>query len=160
MHYRCSEGRRTSGRQQFDCSPVKRWIRISRVPRRAISRMLADSESSGKMGQCRRSWSFIRLNVSGHPLGNILLLGPTGVGKTRVVEAAAEILFGDERAIIKVDYAEFQHSHEISKLIGSPPGYLKHRERHPLTTQGGAGQKSSRRTETQFLTVRRDRKSE
>ena len=114
---------------------MKRWIRISRVPRRAISRMLADSESSGKMGQCRRSWSFIRLNVSGHPLGNILLLGPTGVGKTRIVEAAAEILFGDERAIIKVDCAEFQHSHEISKLIGSPPGYLKHRERHPLTTQ-------------------------
>ncbi len=51
------------------------------------------------------------------------------------MEAAAEILFGDERAIIKVDCAEFQHSHEISKLIGSPPGYLKHRERHPLTTQ-------------------------
>ena len=75
------------------------------------------------------------LNVSGHPVGNILLLGPTGVGKTRVVEAAAEILFGDERAIVKVDCAEFQHSHEISKLIGSPPGYLGHRETHPLITQ-------------------------
>src|SRR5262252_3102454 len=75
------------------------------------------------------------LNVTGHPVGNILLLGPTGVGKTRIVEAAAEILFGDERAIIKVDCAEFQHSHEISKLIGSPPGYLGHRETHPLITQ-------------------------
>lgn len=75
------------------------------------------------------------LSVSGHPVGNMLLLGPTGVGKTRVVEAAAEILFGDERAIIKVDCAEFQHSHEISKLIGSPPGYLGHRETHPLITQ-------------------------
>lgn len=74
------------------------------------------------------------LNVSGHPVGNILLLGPTGVGKTRVVGAAAEILFGDERAIIKVDCAEFQHSHEISKLVGSPPGYLGHRETHPLIT--------------------------
>jgi len=75
------------------------------------------------------------LNVSGHPVGNLLLLGPTGVGKTRVVEAAAEILFGDERAIIKVDCAEFQHSHEISKLIGSPPGYLGHGETHPPITQ-------------------------
>ena len=75
------------------------------------------------------------LNVSGHPVGNILLLGPTGVGKTRVVEAAAEILFGDERAIIKVDCEEFQHSHEISKLIGSPPVYLGHSETHPQITQ-------------------------
>ena len=75
------------------------------------------------------------LNASGRPVGNLLFLGPTGVGKTRIVEAAAEILFGDERAIIKVDCAEFQHSHEISKLIGSPPGYLGHRETHPLITQ-------------------------
>jgi ATP-dependent Clp protease ATP-binding subunit ClpB len=69
------------------------------------------------------------------PIGNLLFLGPTGSGKTRMVEAAAEILFGDSRAIIKVDCAEFQHSHEISKLIGSPPGYLGHRETHPLITQ-------------------------
>jgi ATP-dependent Clp protease ATP-binding subunit ClpB len=69
------------------------------------------------------------------PVGNLLFLGPTGSGKTRTVEAAAEILFGDSRAVIKVDCAEFQHSHEISKLIGSPPGYLGHRETHPLITQ-------------------------
>jgi len=75
------------------------------------------------------------LNAPGRPVGNLLFLGPTGVGKTRIVEAAAEILFGDERAIIKVDCAEFQHSHEISKLIGSPPGYLGHRETHPSITQ-------------------------
>src|SRR5499433_1252767 len=69
------------------------------------------------------------------PVGNLLFLGPTGSGKTRAVEAAAEILFGDSRAVIKVDCAEFQHSHEIAKLIGSPPGYLGHRETHPLITQ-------------------------
>jgi ATP-dependent Clp protease ATP-binding subunit ClpB len=69
------------------------------------------------------------------PVGNLLFLGPTGTGKTHTVEAAAEILFGDSRAVIKVDCAEFQHSHEISKLIGSPPGYLGHRETHPLITQ-------------------------
>jgi ATP-dependent Clp protease ATP-binding subunit ClpA len=66
------------------------------------------------------------LNAPGRPIGNLLFLGPTGVGKTRVVEAAAEILFGSERDIIKVNCAEFQHSHEIAKLIGSPPGYVGH----------------------------------
>ena len=61
------------------------------------------------------------LNSPGRPVGNLLFLGPTGSGKTRIVEAAAEILFGDARTVIKVDCAEFQHSHEIAKLIGSPP---------------------------------------
>jgi ATP-dependent Clp protease ATP-binding subunit ClpB len=75
------------------------------------------------------------LHSPGRPVGNLLFLGPTGSGKTRTVEAAAEILFGDSRAVIKVDCAEFQHSHEIAKLIGSPPGYLGHRETHPFITQ-------------------------
>src|SRR5712691_8872649 len=75
------------------------------------------------------------LHSPGRTVGNLLFLGPTGSGKTRIVEAAAEILFGDSRAVIKVDCAEFQHSHEIAKLIGSPPGYLGHRETHPLITQ-------------------------
>jgi ATP-dependent Clp protease ATP-binding subunit ClpB len=75
------------------------------------------------------------LHSAGRPVGNLLFLGPTGSGKTRTVEAAAEILFGDSRAVVKVDCAEFQHSHEIAKLIGSPPGYLGHRETHPLITQ-------------------------
>ena len=75
------------------------------------------------------------LNTPGRPVGSLLFLGPTGSGKTRTVEAAAEILFGDSRAVIKIDCGEFQHSHEISKLIGSPPGYLGHRETHPLITQ-------------------------
>jgi ATP-dependent Clp protease ATP-binding subunit ClpA len=69
------------------------------------------------------------------PLGTMLFLGPTGSGKTHVVEAAAEILFGDRNGVIKIDCAEFQHSHEIAKLIGSPPGYLGHRETTPLLTQ-------------------------
>src|SRR3989454_10361354 len=75
------------------------------------------------------------LHSPGRPVGNLLFLGPTGSGKTRTVEAAAEILFGDSRAVIKVDSAEFQHSHEIAKLVGSPPGYLGHRETPPLITQ-------------------------
>ena len=69
------------------------------------------------------------------PIGTMLFLGPTGSGKTRVIEAAAEVLFGDANAIVKIDCAEFQHSHEIAKLIGSPPGYLGHRETSPMLTQ-------------------------
>ncbi|HYH01021.1 MAG TPA: AAA family ATPase [Terriglobales bacterium] len=80
------------------------------------------------------------LNPPGRPVGNLLFLGPTGSGKTRVVEAMAEALFGDSRAVIKIDCAEFQHSHEIAKLIGSPPGYLGHRETHPLLTQEALNQ--------------------
>ena len=73
-------------------------------------------------------------NIS-RPIGTMLFLGPTGSGKTHVVEAAAEMLFGDPNAVIKIDCAEFQHSHEIAKLIGSPPGYLGHRETMPLLSQ-------------------------
>ncbi|MGP8141140.1 MAG: AAA family ATPase [Terriglobales bacterium] len=80
------------------------------------------------------------LNAPGRPVGNLLFLGPTGSGKTRVVEAVAESLFGDASACIKIDSAEFQHSHEIAKLIGSPPGYLGHRETHPLLTQEALNQ--------------------
>ena len=75
------------------------------------------------------------LAAPGRPIVNLLLLGPTGSGKTRLVEAAAEVLFGDPRAMVKIDCAEFQHSHEIAKLIGSPPGYLGHGETQPLITQ-------------------------
>ena len=75
------------------------------------------------------------LSPAGRPIGNFLFLGPTGSGKTRLVEATAECLIGDRRAVIKIDCAEFQHSHEIAKLIGSPPGYLGHRETHPALSQ-------------------------
>jgi ATP-dependent Clp protease ATP-binding subunit ClpA len=75
------------------------------------------------------------LSTPGRPLVNLLLLGPTGSGKTRLVEAAAEVLMGDSKGVLKIDCAEFQHSHEIAKLIGSPPGYLGHRETPPALTQ-------------------------
>src|SRR5438128_7835702 len=87
----------------------------------------------------------------GRPVGNLLFLGPTGSGKTRVVEAAAEILFGDPRAVIKVDCAEFQHSHEIAKLIGSPPGYLGHQQTHPVITQEALAQHHTEKLKLSFL---------
>src|SRR5258707_9090885 len=80
------------------------------------------------------------LSPDGRPIGNFLFLGPTGTGKTRAVEATAEALVGNPRAIIKIDCGEFQHSHEIAKLIGSPPGYLGHRETHALLSQEALNQ--------------------
>jgi ATP-dependent Clp protease ATP-binding subunit ClpB len=91
------------------------------------------------------------LNSPGRPLGSLLFLGPTGTGKTRLVEAAAEILFGNQRAMIKVDCGEFQHSHEISKLVGSPPGYLGHRETHPVLTQEALEQFHTEKLALNFL---------
>jgi len=75
------------------------------------------------------------MSPAGRPVGNFLFLGPTGSGKTRIVEATAEALLKDPGAVIKIDCAEYQHSHEIAKLIGSPPGYLGHRETHALLSQ-------------------------
>jgi ATP-dependent Clp protease ATP-binding subunit ClpA len=89
--------------------------------------------------------------MPGRPIGNLLFLGPTGSGKTRVVEASAEILFGSPRAFIKLDCAEFQHSHEIAKLIGSPPGYLGHRETPPLLTQEAIDQYQTDRVKMSFI---------
>jgi len=75
------------------------------------------------------------MNSPGHPVGNFLFLGPTGSGKTLLVEAMAESLIGHPHAVLKIDCGEFQHSHEIAKLVGSPPGYLGHRDTHPFFSQ-------------------------
>ncbi len=85
------------------------------------------------------------------PVANLLFLGPTGSGKTRIVEATAETLVGTSRAVIKIDCAEFQHSHEIAKLIGSPPGYLGHRETHPLLSQEVLNQYHTDRVKLSFV---------
>src|SRR6201998_699959 len=91
------------------------------------------------------------LNSPGRPVGTLLFLGPPCSGKPRLVEAAAEILFGSPRAVIKIDCAEFQHSHEIAKIIGSPPGYLGHRETHPLITQEALAANHTDKLKLSFL---------
>jgi ATP-dependent Clp protease ATP-binding subunit ClpB len=91
------------------------------------------------------------MSSPGRPIGNFLFLGPTGSGKTRLVEATAESLVGDGRAVIKIDCAEFQHSHEIAKLIGSPPGYLGHRETHPLLSQEVLNQYHTEKLKLSFV---------
>jgi len=96
----------------------------------------------------------VGMNSPSRPIGNLLFLGPTGSGKTCLAEAMAESLVGDARAMIRIDCAEFQHSHEIAKLIGSPPGYLGHRETHPLP--GSAQPAPHREGQDQLRAVRRD----
>ena len=91
------------------------------------------------------------LTAPGRPVGNFLFLGPTGSGKTRTVEATAEALVNNPRAVIKIDCAEFQHSHEIAKLIGSPPGYLGHRETHPLLSQEVINQHHTETVKLSFI---------
>jgi ATP-dependent Clp protease ATP-binding subunit ClpA len=91
------------------------------------------------------------LSSPGRPVGALLFLGPTGSGKTRLVESVAESLVGDARAVIKIDCAEFQHSHEIAKLIGSPPGYLGHRETHPALRQEALNQYHTDKVKLSFV---------
>src|ERR1700736_6363500 len=91
------------------------------------------------------------LSPVGRPIGNFLFLGPTGSGKTRIVEATAESLLKNSRAVIKIDCAEFQHSHEIAKLIGSPPGYLGHRETHALLSQEALKQHHTDQVKLSFV---------
>jgi len=91
------------------------------------------------------------MNNPARPIGTMLFLGPTGSGKTRVVEAAAEVLFGEPHAVVKIDCAEFQHSHEIAKLIGSPPGYLGHRETSPMLTQENLDKSHTEDTKLTFV---------
>ena len=91
------------------------------------------------------------LSPVARPIGNFLFLGPTGSGKTRIVEATAETLLKNPRAVIKIDCAEFQHSHEIAKLIGSPPGYLGHRETHALLSQEALNQHHTDNVKLSFV---------
>ena len=91
------------------------------------------------------------MSAPGRPIGNFLFLGPTGTGKTHLVEAMAESLVGDRKAVVKIDCAEFQHSHEIAKLLGSPPGYLGHRETQPLLSQETLNQFHTENVKVSFV---------
>ena len=97
-------------------------------------RVVGQDEAIREMVDVYQTWA-AGMSAPGKPIASFLFLGPTGSGKTRMVEAAAEALLNDARAVVKIDCGEFQHSHEIAKLIGSPPGYLGHRETHPALSQ-------------------------
>ena len=118
----------------FFLDPRVKGTRAQEFEEQLAARIIGQEDAVGGMSSLYQLF-LARMNQANRPLGTLLFLGPTGSGKTRIVEAAAEVLFGDPNAVIKIDCAEFQHSHEIAKLIGSPPGYLGHRETSPLLTQ-------------------------
>ena len=91
------------------------------------------------------------LSPEGRPVGVVMLLGPTGTGKTRTVEALAEVLHGSNKNLLKIDCGEFQMEHEVAKLIGAPPGYLGHRETQPMLTQAKLNSVSSDNSEISLV---------
>jgi ATP-dependent Clp protease ATP-binding subunit ClpB len=114
--------------------PEKRSSEVLKFEAELRSRIIGQDEAVAQLVDVYQI-VMAGMSVPNRPIANLLFLGPTGSGKTRLVEVAAEILFGNPNAIVKVDCAEFQQSHEISKLIGSPPGYVGHRETAPTLTQ-------------------------
>lgn len=117
--------------------PVSRLVteekqRLLEIESALHARVIAQDEAVKKVSEAiRRS----RAGVSDpkRPLGSFLFLGPTGVGKTELARALAEFLFGDEDAMVRLDMSEFKEEHSVSKLIGSPPGYVGYEEGGKLT---------------------------
>ena len=139
---------KSASRTQLD--PEARSPKVLDFAHRLKSRIIGQERAVRRMVNMYQIF-LAGMNMPGRPVGTMLFLGPTGSGKTRVVEASADILFGHPRAFIKIDCAEFQHSHEIAKLIGSPPGYLGHRETPPLLTQEALDQHHTDGLKLSFL---------
>jgi ATP-dependent Clp protease ATP-binding subunit ClpA len=135
-----NEGQLNTSQRQFNASPAilldpeRKSLRVEEFEERLSELIVGQERAVHHMSSLYQIF-LAGMNQPDRPLGSLLFLGPTGSGKTHTVEAAAEILLGERDAVLKIDCAEFQHSHEIAKLIGSPPGYLGHRETHPLLSQ-------------------------
>jgi len=136
--------------EQVLLDPEMRSSEVLDFERRLLSKIVGQERAVRKVVNMYQIY-LAGMAMPGRPVGNLLFLGPTGSGKTRIVEASAEILFGSPRAFIKIDCAEFQHGHEIAKLIGSPPGYLGHRETPPLLTQEAIDQYQTDRARISFI---------
>jgi ATP-dependent Clp protease ATP-binding subunit ClpB len=105
----------------------KRSEQVLALQKKFADRIVGQGEAIEAITNCLEKY-LGGLSDSGRPIASLLFLGPTGTGKTSVVEALCEGLYGIPNAMLKIDCAEFQHSHEIAKLIGSPPGYLGHKD--------------------------------
>jgi ATP-dependent Clp protease ATP-binding subunit ClpB len=114
--------------------PAQTGLETQEFEVRLRSKVVGQDDAIRQVVRVYQTFS-LGMSIPGRPVGCFLFLGPTGTGKTRLVEAAAESAAGDARSLIKIDCGEFQHSHEIAKLTGSPPGYLGHRDTHPLLSQ-------------------------
>jgi ATP-dependent Clp protease ATP-binding subunit ClpB len=138
------------GRLNKQLDPTQTGFEAEKLESDLRKRIVGQDEAIGQIVNIYQT-NLAGMSSPGRPIGSFLFMGPTGSGKTRLVEAVAESLVGDGRAVIKIDCAEFQHSHEIAKLIGSPPGYLGHRETHPLLSQEVLNQYHTERTKLSFV---------
>src|SRR5262245_35880687 len=136
--------------EEVQLDPELRSTEVLDFERRLLSKIVGQDRAVRRIVNMYQIY-LAGMSMPGRPIGNLLFLGPTGSGKTRVVEASAELLFGNPRAFIKIDCAEFQHSHEIAKLIGSPPGYPGHRQPSPLLTQEAIDQYQTDRARMTFI---------
>src|SRR5512141_3228587 len=143
-------GKGTMGRINKQLDPTLTGFEAEKLESDLGKRIVGQDEAVGQIVNIYQT-HLAGMSSPGRPIGNFLFLGPTGSGKTRLVEATSESLVGDSRAMIKIDCAEFQHSHEIAKLIGSPPGYLGHRETHPLLSQEVLNQYHTERMKLSFV---------
>jgi len=114
--------------------PALTGLQAQEFEARLRSKVVGQDDAIRQVVRVYQTFS-LGISIPGRPVGCFLFLGPTGTGKTWLVEATAESAAGDARSLIKIDCGEFQHSHEIAKLTGSPPGYLGHRDTHPLLSQ-------------------------
>jgi ATP-dependent Clp protease ATP-binding subunit ClpB len=147
---RIEKGRRNMGRLMRQLDPMLTGVEAERLEASLRRRIVGQDEAIQQIVSIYQTY-LAGMSSPGRPIGNLLFLGPTGSGKTRLVEATAESLAGDCRAVIKIDCAELQHSHEIAKLIGSPPGYLGHRETRPLLSQEALDQYHTERMKLSFV---------
>src|SRR5450631_1137823 len=143
-------GRGNMGRLNTQLDPTQTGFEAEKLESDLRKRIVGQDEAVQQIVNIYQT-HLAGMSSPGRPIGNFLFMGPTGSGKTRLVESAAESLVGDSRAVIKIDCAEFQHSHEIAKLIGSPPGYLGHRETHPLLSQEVLNQYHTEKIQWSFV---------
>lgn len=108
--------------------------RLQELEKTLHKRVIGQEEAVSSVARAVRRGR-VGLKEADRPIGSFLFLGPTGVGKTEVSKALAEAVFGDEKAMIRVDMTEYMEKHSVSKMIGSPPGYVGHEEGGQLSEQ-------------------------
>src|SRR5690606_11721790 len=109
-------------------------VRLLNLEEILHQRVVGQEEAINVISQAMRR-AHAGLKDPKRPIGSFIFLGPTGVGKTELARALAEALFGDEDAMIRLDMSEYMERHAVSRLVGSPPGYVGYEEGGQLTEQ-------------------------
>lgn len=150
MRQETAKSSRDNGEKGILLDPERKSVRAAEFEDKLSAQIVGQERAVRRMSGLFQIY-LAGMNNPSRPIGTMLFLGPTGSGKTRVVEAASEVLFNEPYTVVKIDCAEFQHSHEIAKLIGSPPGYLGHRETAPMLTQENLDKSHTEDTKLTFV---------